>query len=712
MSTHTHIRSELEAILAEQAAHPVHARLAVRWEEPWTVDALPVSMGARRLTLGLGEVLDLVDERARMLDDEVRDPYRHGFEPAIWRETDWRLAELRVANPGRPCILGVMGANGGGKSRYVAHRYDVCMVENDNCLGFQLSLDEDGSREVPQAYIYDYLPVEFRTESGKLKKTVKTKLSYNRVNGFTDNTFGLPNASRTMFKFYGGGDVNSMEGPRPWIVWADEMVPTDWVRAAMRRLMTYAERTHETVPALRVALAARAKILAVPPDQWKPGAMQAALDECWRIHLRPLLAKLFIGVCVISFTPKNGYTKTIAMLTNNAVNLVEVDADLLPLTKNGEVVGYEKVPRVQYNAKEVAMLVYFHFEDNPFGANAAAQRQDLRGRPREEILWRAYGVAVRLQGVQLPMLSRAAHVRPWLQMLKDGTWYHVVDPCSDGRCWAMAWAKVSPNPVGDPIIWFHREWPQPYDWIEEGNVGTPGMWADLEESGKADGRKKSMENRTDGSRGPAQTNPILNSLGYDHYAREIARVENELLKLERRVAGHADWAQSEGGIYIPSGCRIMDSRAANTETMQHGEAQTLIQIMDAYEVHSRKLRFYSAGRDSGAEQGSTTIKEGIGQIKHRLFYDEQKVELVELPGELCADGKPMMVYKFSGRGPTLLFSEQCVNMLFCAQNWTGLGGGSNPLKDFIDLIRYLVIANPRHYDIEGIKRRARERQQH
>ena len=678
----TSIRDELESILAEQAHHPVHARLAVEWEQPWTVDALPCRIGTLAVSLGMGDVLDLVDERARLIEDEKNDPYRHGYEPPIWRETDWRLAELRVAKPGEPVILGVLGGNGGGKSRYVAHRFDVAMVENDECLAIQLALDEDGSREVPQAYVYDYLPAEFRTGTGKLKKTVTAKLTYNKVNGFTDNTFGLPNGSRAMFKFYGGGDVNAMEGLRPWVVWADEMVPTDWVRASCRRLMTHAEKTHAIVPALRRALAERAKILAVPPDQWKPGAMQAALDECWRVYLRPHLAKLFIGVCVVSFTPKNGYTRTVAMLTNDGVPLLEVEAELLPKTKDGEVIGYEKVPRVLYNEKENAMVVFFHIYDNPFGGNWEAQKKDLSKRSREEKLWRAYGIATKVAGVQLPKLSRAAHVRPWLQMLKEGTWYHIVDPCSDGRNWFMLWIKVSSNPVGKPIYWVHREWPQADDWITTDEKGNPGAWAVIEDGGKADGRKKSNENRADGQRGPAQSNY---GFGFEQYAKEIERVEKELFQHERRAAGAEDWASVEGRITVDT--RIMDSRAANKETMQHGESLTLIQLMS-----DLGLEFISAGRDSGAEAGKTFIKEGVGMINDKLYYDESKVEIVELPGHLSKDGQASMVYKFNGQAPTLFFNEQCSNTIFCAQNWTGAGGGESPLKDPIDCVRYAVIA--------------------
>lgn len=671
------VRADIEGLLAEQEDHPVHARIEVRWDEEWSLTALPVQIGQRRATMRPQDVLEFVDERRAMIRDERHDPYRHGYEPAIWRETDWRLAELRVAKPGEPCILGVLGGNGGGKSRYVSHRFDVALVENENWFGLQLAFDETGSREIPQAYIYQYLPVEFRPDTGKLKKTVKTKLTYNTANGFTDNTFALSSGSRTVFKFFGGGDVNAMEGLRPHVVWADEMVPPDWVRAALRRLMTHAEGSKKLVPGLKVALAERAKLLAMPPDQMRPGEREALLKALWEKHLRPILGQLFQGVCVISFTPKNGYTRTVAMLTADAVPLMEVEAELLPRMKGGVLLGYEKVPRVQFNDAENAIIVYFHIYDNPFGGNWEAQKKDLVKKSREEILWRAYGVATRLVGVQLPLLCKAAHLRPELQMLKVGTWYHIVDPCSDGRNWFMVWAKVSPNPGGDPIVWFHREWPQPDDWIVAGGIGNPGMWAVMEDSGKADGKKKASENKTDGQRGPAQTNW---GFGFQQYADEIERVEKELGRLERRIAGDAEWEKSEARIHVRAGCRIMDSRSANTETMLHGRSLTLIQVMDAYGLH-----FYPAGRDSGAEAGQTYVKEGVHMMNNRIYYDVDQVELL-----------PEGIYAFHGKAPSVFISEVCKNLWFCATNWTGLGGGANPMKDPVDVFRYAIIANPQH----------------
>jgi hypothetical protein len=115
--------------------------------------------------------------------------------------------------------------------------------------------------------------------------------------------------------------------------------------------------------------------------------------------------------------------------------------------------------------------------------------------------------------------------------------------------------------------------------------------------------------------------------------------------------------------------------------MQPGESLTLIQIMDEFKLH-----FISAGRDSGAEAGQTHVKEGVAMLNDSLSYDEEMVELTE-------GG----IYKFNGKAPTMYVSEVCKNMIFCASNWTGLGGGANPMKDPIDVWRYLRIAGPTHF---------------
>lgn len=667
-------RVQMEKALSVQEDHPVYKRIEVLWDEPYDITSVVTRAGQMVKRCGPAEMIRDLQNRKRLIQNEKENPYRHGHEPWFWHEADWRLAELRCTKPGEPLILGILGGNGGGKSFYASKRFAQCMQENENWLCLQLSLDEASSEEIAQALIYYHLDVSLKPNTGKLKKTANQRLTYNVDGGFTDNSFSLENRCRASFMFYGGGDVNAMEGPRPDLVWADEMVPTEWVRAAVRRLVTKAEKSNTIIPQLEEALAARARGEA----------------DAYEKHLKPLVPKLFQGVCIVSFTPKNGYTQTVNMLVGKAKKLWEVDAELLPVQPSEdallsgdeslEVPQYERVPRVMLNEGENAVILFFHIYDNPYGGNWEAQKKLLSNKSRDEILWRAYGVATKIAGVQLPLFCREAHIRPHLRLPRIGTWYHIVDP-TDGRNWCMIWAKVCPNPVGEPLIWVAREWPQPGDWIVAGGVGDPGEWAVLDDNGRADGRKKSSAVKLDGERGPAQR---LWGLGFRQMADEIERVEKELYKLEQRIAGDPDWETADGRIevYESFGCRIMDSRAANTETQQHGASQTLLQAMEEY-----GLFFTSAGRDSGAEAGTTTIREGIGMINNRLFYDRKQTVLL-----------PDGIYRFNGQAPSLFICEVCKNLIFCASNWTGQDGQKGAMKDFIDILRYLVISNPMHIE--------------
>lgn len=675
------LQQHLEPILADQVEHPVYPVARVLWEEPHDMGSLAVAIGARVLRWSPEQLFSFMDDRRDVIEDEMRDPYRYGYEPAIWRESDWRLAELRVANPGDPIIFGVLGGNGSGKSYYGASRFDMAMVENDDWLCWQHSLDEDSSREVPQRIIYSYLPEEYRPDTGKLKKTAKTKLSYNKVNGFTDNTFGLDNSSRSVFKFYGAGDVNALEGPRPDFAWADEMVPADWVEGSCRRLVTKAGKTLAIIPALTKALEARKAIIA--EFGHVPEMMQEKLKALWKAQLRPILPKLLQGVCLVTFTPKNGYTQTVAMLTSKARTLEETEAELLPITREGQIIGYEKVPRVMWNdaEKRPTAVMFFHIYDNPFGGNWESQKKTLAKMSRTDKMWQAYGVATKIAGAWLTKFKNSAHVRPLSMLPKEGTWFHVVDPCTDGRNWFMIWAKVCPNPIGKPLIWVAREWPMQGDWIVAGNVGNPGPWAVLDSTGSADGRKKSSALKADGERGPAQMHW---GLGFREMADEIERVEKELYRLET--------GKEDGRLEILDGNRIMDSRGGNTESQNHSDSETLITTMEEYGLY-----FYPAGRDSGASVGTTKIGEGVQMINDRLFYDDEQAELM-----------PSGYYKFHGRAPSVYMADTCQNLIFAASIWTGQDGLKGATKDPIDTLRYLVISNPRHIDKERFKRRPQD----
>lgn len=590
----------------------------------------------------------MLSTRRQLIENMEKDPYNHGYEDPAWDEIDWAIARLRVANPGVVIEFLVMGANGGGKTFYAAKRYDLVVVNNEKWLVWQFSADEKNSRRIPQKAVYDMLPMVYRTDSGKLKRTRTTKLNYTEAGGFTDNTFSLPSGTVSEFRFY-SADIKTLEGPRPHFAWSDEEIPLEWMEGVSSRLHTHAEATKHDVPALQELLERKAANPAMKfPREW--------------IH------KLLRGVHLITFTPKHGYTTTVGAFVNDGVALREIDAVLLPTGKtraDGSAV-YERVPK-EMRCKVTTRHVYWlHAWNNPFGGNWEGMKIAARTKSREVVLWWAYGVAKKSVGAIYATFNRAVHVKPDGALPLEGTWYHVVDPCP-GRNWAMGWYLVTA--LGQKVI--AREWPQEGDYIP--GVGLcPGPWAEI--GAKADGDK-----------GPAQE-PW--GLGIKAYKLEIARVERELAKEQRDLAELAGRKCKVGErIVVPDGNRIMDSRAANTPNLAHDQSVTLIEMMDDdRDGTEESLGFVSAGLDSGADSGDTSIRMGVEHVADLLSYDPEAMVIEAETGRVT--------FEPGARVPQLYVLERCTNHIFALSNWTGKDGGKGCCKDFADLPRYFAIANP------------------
>lgn len=593
--------------------------------------------------------------RAQVMEDMELDPYNYGYEDAAWDEIDWMIARLRVANPGVVIEPLVMGANGGGKTFYAAKRFTQVVVSNPKWLVWQFSADEKNSRRIPQKTVYEMLPTAYRNETGKLKRTVTTKLNYTAAGGFTDNTFSLPSSTVVEFRFY-SADIGTLEGPRPHFVWSDEELPLEWLEGATSRLHTHAEATKHDVPELKGLLALKAADPGMRfPREWIP--------------------RLFRGVHLVTFTPKHGYTTTVGAFVNEGVNLREIDAVLLPtgrVREDGTAV-YERVPK-EMRCKERTRAVYWlHAWNNPFGGNWEGMKIAARTKSKETILWWAYGVARKSVGAIYSKFDVGVHVKPNGALPLEGTWYQVVDPCP-GRNWAMGWYLVTP--LGQIVT--AREWPQEGDYIP--GVGTcPGPWAEI-------GAK------ADGDRGPAQE-PW--GLGIAAYKSEMARVEKELAREQRELAEAAGRKWSGGDrIVVRDGNRIMDSRAANTPNLAHDQSVTLIEMMEDDRAGTEEsLGFVSAGLDSGADSGDTSIRVGVEHVVDLLSYDAEAAVIDAETGRA--------VFPPGARVPRLYVLERCTNHVFAFQQWTGKDGGKGACKDFADLPRYLAIAKPE--DTTGVQ---------
>lgn len=522
--------------------------------------------------------------RAEAMRMEHTDPFRHGYDErtsAIWKKANDQKAELREQFP-----VGVieeldLGGNRAMKTERAAKEMVRILVNRPGAKVWFLQSTQTISRQSQQPIVWKYLPPEWKPVSGRSKRDITTKINYTQAGGFTEDTFVLPNGSQGFFKFY-SVSVADMEGPELDAAWADELVTPEWLEFLRYRLVTRN------------------------------------------------------GYLLTTFTPVEGYTSTVKSYLDRAETIEEVDAELLPIRdEKGEVAKYEKVPRIQKSGIERARIVYFHTADNPYG-NYPSMRETLKGKSRETVLMRAYGVPSKTSGVAFPMFRRNVHVitsEQWLDIQKkhaDITRYHLVDPCS-GRNWFQIWLACPY--LGKKII--YREWPS---YGHRGayipGIGDPGEWTI---SGKA----------VDGEKGPAQTSF---GFGLERYAKEIDR--------------------NEGGEEIFE--RYMDARTANSPTATRDGTTTLIEQMADIDMDFR----------GAAAEKNVFSKDGDGSIdliNSALYYD------LETPVGAFSAALSRI------NSPELQVVETCPNVIYSLSNWTNLDGQHGASKDPVDVTRMIVL---------------------
>ncbi len=594
------------------------------------------------------------EARRDALLQELADPFRYGFEPDIWKLADARIANLRRRFPTGVLTELDLGGNRASKTERRAKRLVQNMVNNPGWRAWALQSNQTSSRQNQQSIIYKYLPPEWKPASGKLRQGAVAKIVYSQAGGFTEDVLVCPNGSECRFKFY-GMDVGGVEGAELSEAWADELVTPDWIEALIFRLVTRN------------------------------------------------------GLLGITFTPIEGYSATVKAYLDGATTLQEVEAELLPirnlrseetsnvqrptsnveLNKNlpvpdagrteferqapvGEALAsttfhgdshaslkdssggqntssgrFERVPRVQENLQAVingqrsrAAIVYFHTADNPYG-NYPSMKETLEGASREKILTRAYGVPLKAANSQLNFTD-TVHILAMnrfaaiKEAYSHGPRYQLIDPCS-GRNWFMVWLYF-PRPKQCIA---YREWPSHgHANAFVPGIGDPGPWA---VPGKA----------IDGEKGPAQT-PF--KFGLERYKEEILRVENGETIAER-------W---------------MDCRYGNNPKTEREGTTTLIEQMSELDMHF--IAMTGEKNILGANDGS------IDMINSALAYDEA-VQIGQFSAQRAAINEP-----------EFLVTEECPNLIYALQNWTGKDGQHGACKDPIDCLRGAFLSRLGYYD--------------
>lgn len=393
------------------------------------------------------KLIDYYTKRENAIFLEKDDPYRYGLEFPQWEMADAQISQVSE--------LHIYGGNRSSKSEHCGKRVVQAAMHNAKSTIWCFQTTNDNSIQMQQKIIYKYLPKELKD----VKRGKVTNISYSQKNGFSNKKLVLPNESEIIFRNYAqdlktieGGDLGSLYAVSgyPHIhnigVWADELIPQTFLDTLRYRIITKN-------------------------------------------------AKMYV-----SFTAVEGYSPVVRQMMDDAVTLLDKQAELIPEMR---------VPILQQPKRENSRIVYFHTADNPYGGFEQIKKT-LEGASKEEILCRAYGLATKPMAGKFPKFSHKNNVVAHndIPFIKDPnmevTHYQVLDPAGK-KPWFMIWAGVIPT--GEVYVW--AEYPDI----------SYGDWADI----------------TKGSKGRPGEGAKPNGYGYNDYINVMKQIEGDVSIFERII---------------------------------------------------------------------------------------------------------------------------------------------------------------------------------
>ena len=345
----------------------------------------------------------------------IEDPFRHGFDLVGWERMRHGLEETNE------CL--VLGGNRSGKTTGCAKLIMEAVTKSTDGHIVCFSQNSDTSVKVQQAAMWEMMPKEFRRKT----KSIEGYINYSMQNGFTGSSFIFPDTrTRVDFKTYTQFSNNQtiLEGFEFGFKRPEGMNLGAWL------------------------------------DEYLG---DSALVNTLRFRLATRDAKMVIG-----FTPIDGYTPFISEFLKGAETLE---------TRPAKLLQNKDLPIKQYSPERDAHICYLHSDENPFGGYERIAK-DLEGRPREEILVRAYGVPVKSMTSLLPLFNTEVNVlskepnkykmkMPYINA-EDYSIYQVVDPAG-ARNYSVIWAAVNAKDE----VYILREWPDRNTYGEWAIFGDP-----------------------------------------------------------------------------------------------------------------------------------------------------------------------------------------------------------------------------------------------
>lgn len=346
------------------------------------------------------------------IQSSLEDPIRHGFDLSSWGRIRSSMDEYNE-------VL-ALGGNRSGKTTGCAKLVMESVMNNMDGHIVCFSQNEDTSIKIQQAAIWEMMPKEFK----KKTKSTEGYINFSMQNGFTAKSFIFPDTrTRVDFKTY-----------------------------------TQFSNNHTLLEGFEFGFPSKPSSLNI--GAWLDEYLgDATLVNTLRFRLATRNSKMVIG-----FTPIDGYTPFISEYLKN----VETKQ-----TRPAELLDGRDMPVEQYSPDRDASIVYLHSDENPFGGYERLSK-DLKNRPEEEIMVRAYGVPVKSMTSLLPLFNTEVNVLsdkpnkngksfPDISDKRSFSCYQVVDPAG-ARNYVAIWAGV--NEKGE--VYIRREWP---------DCATYGEWA-------------------------------------------------------------------------------------------------------------------------------------------------------------------------------------------------------------------------------------------
>ena len=523
--------------------------------------------------------------RKETMVEMLLDPLGCGYEPKSWKRADAALREFREKYPVGVLIFLVLGGHRASKTEWRSKRTVQGLFGKEDWKVWACQATQEASREAQQVPIYKYLPLDYKSESGKLRKGRKLKVNYTPWGGFTEDVFAVENkhggTSECRFKFY-SMDPRSLEGAEINEAWCDEEASLEWLEACLYRLVSRN------------------------------------------------------GILFVTFTPRWGYTMTVKALLQGAVTIEEGETEVALLALrdgNGRIIGPRKVPLVQENLSVQipghavkGRIVYFHTCENPFPlGNWSNMRETLRGASEDKILTTAYGVPTKSMLAHFPLFRESVHVislNRFREIQKGGgCWYHFLDPCS-GRNWFQLWIFVD---IMNRAFCAGESPSTGHIWSYIPGVGDPGPWA-------------VAGSKADGEQGDGQKEW---GWGYNRYLEEIDRMER-LLSGEAPQPGQGLAPQSSepAAHKISVQARWIDARYGNARRTQEERSTTLIE-----DLSELGMEFLAAPSEKYIDGGRGGGDGSLRMINDRLFYDVTRtLDLTNTPRLFCVETTPNTVW--------------------------------------------------------------------